>query len=312
MASIWQSYDSGENFIQRHRGLANIVVHAVHQDPHDHDRLLACCADEGLMVSQDHGQTWERMMEGAGSMGGHVYSVSISRQDPDKAYMGMRYWFGADVETRLRILKTSDRCETWSDVGFEVPVLPPSTPPQCDKRVKMVLVHPSDDQIVYVATSGWGVWKTVDGGNTWTEKNSGITNKLANGYQCLVMHPDDPDVLFLSCNLDGVYRSMNGGDTWENVSSAILGTLGFEAGTHHTTSLAIDPIGKDKLAVGAPKKWVLMADDILSPTLSDSTHWHPVQLPRGPWTQSVPEPDYADWISDIATQGIAYHPTFRI
>ena len=68
---------------------------------------------------------------------------------------------------------------------------------------------------------GTGVFKSEDGGETWT--NTGLPDSYHIGE--IVVHPNNPDIVFVavqghfwSTNKNrGLYRTINGGDTWEHV-----------------------------------------------------------------------------------------------
>jgi hypothetical protein len=94
-------------------------------------------------------------------------------------------------------------------------------------------LDPRDSNILYVGTGeanpgggsvtqpGDGVWKTLDGGATWT--HLGLDNTIEIGR--IVVDPKNPDNVFVAAmgnlfthNIDrGVYRSQNGGATWTKV-----------------------------------------------------------------------------------------------
>jgi photosystem II stability/assembly factor-like uncharacterized protein len=92
-------------------------------------------------------------------------------------------------------------------------------------------VAPSNPNIVYVGTGeanifraslpGLGVYKTLDGGKTWTHlglENTGTISRI-------VVHPTNPNVAFVAAsgnewtyNEDrGVYKTTDGGRTWQRV-----------------------------------------------------------------------------------------------
>src|SRR6202023_4361181 len=82
----------------------------------------------------------------------------------------------------------------------------------------------SQPNTYYFGAVGGGVWKTMDGGNTWDplfEKQS------VSSIGAIAISDSDPNVIYAgtgeACirgNIshgDGVYKSLDGGKTWKNI-----------------------------------------------------------------------------------------------
>jgi hypothetical protein len=90
-----------------------------------------------------------------------------------------------------------------------------------------------------VAISAGGVYRTNDGGQTWTAQNRGIRamfmpDKSPDFGQCvhkIAMHPGRPERLFLQ-NHWGVYRSDNGADDWTDIGNGLPSDFGFVTVMH--------------------------------------------------------------------------------
>ena len=84
-------------------------------------------------------------------------------------------------------------------------------------RVRTILPHPVNPNILFLATAGGGVWKTYDSGATW-EPLTDYIGGLATG--AIALDPHNPDVLFLGLGdpfdtgLPGLTVSTNGGATF--------------------------------------------------------------------------------------------------
>jgi photosystem II stability/assembly factor-like uncharacterized protein len=92
-----------------------------------------------------------------------------------------------------------------------------------------------DDYFDYAARSV-GMARSTDGGATWTEINTGLTNTHVN---LLVVHPLDPATLYAGSESDGVYKSTDGGATWAQRNAGL--------GDPRVRSLQIDPLDPDTL-----------------------------------------------------------------
>ena len=75
--------------------------------------------------------------------------------------------------------------------------------------------HPHVPGSLYTLTSGAGVFKTTDGGATWTARNAGLST--GNPMQVIAVDPSAPDTVYVSFYY-GLYRSTNGGGNWTTVS----------------------------------------------------------------------------------------------
>jgi photosystem II stability/assembly factor-like uncharacterized protein len=84
-------------------------------------------------------------------------------------------------------------------------------------RVRDIIVDKNNPSIIYVAFSGGGVWKTTDGGTTWTPKSETL-GSLSTGS--LAIDPNNSNTLYLGLGdpFDGtglgLVKSTDGGNTW--------------------------------------------------------------------------------------------------
>ena len=104
-----------------------------------------------------------------------------------------------------------------------------------------ILPHPDDPDSVVAAISTGGVYRTRDGGETWTACNKGIrADFMPEGMrypelgQCvhkIARHPERPSRLYLQ-NHGGVYRSDDEGDTWHEIGEGLPSDFGFCIAVH--------------------------------------------------------------------------------
>ncbi|MBN2731923.1 MAG: glycosyl hydrolase [Balneolaceae bacterium] len=146
--------------------------------------------------------------------GGRVTAVSGVIGSPDRYYMGA---------TGGGVWKTEDGGASWKNVsdGFFN-----------TGSVGAIGVSASDPNVVYagmgeapvrgVTTShGDGVYKTTDGGKTWTHLGLENTRQISR----VQVHPDNSDIVLVAAQGSpyganeerGIYRTKDGGDTWEKV-----------------------------------------------------------------------------------------------
>jgi photosystem II stability/assembly factor-like uncharacterized protein len=185
------------------------------------------------------------------------------------------------------IWKTDDAANSWS----------PITDGQLDVGpVGAIAVAPSDPNVIYAGTgsacirgnvsTGRGVWKSTDGGKSWTMiglPGSGAVGKI-------LVHPDNPDLVYLAAlgspfgknDERGVYRSSDGGKTWDK-SLYLNDSTG-------SVSLAMNPKNPREIYAGMwraeRKPWMLIsgsADGGVYKTTDGGDSWKKLEggLPSG-------------------------------
>ena len=159
-----------------------------------------CVAGVGLYKSTDGGDTWEGPL-GKDELGGKgIGSIAIAPGDPSTIY--------AATTTALRGM-SSTCC---SGVTRPVP-----------------------------GAAKWGLYKSTDGGATWTfihngSANAGVCvgdiNEFNNGDVCsprgvrqVVLDPADSNTVYASSYSRGVWRSNDGGATWTQIKGPLTSSV---------------------------------------------------------------------------------------
>lgn len=205
---------------------------AIHPD-HPHTWYIAT-ASGGLWKTTNAGTTFQPIADGEGS-----YSFGALAIDPHNPNV---VWAGSGENNPQRsvsygdgLYKSLDGGRSWKNVG-----LPNS------EHIARILIDPRDTDVVYVAAQGplWnpggdrGLYKTTDGGETWTQIMDGID--AWTGVADAIMDPNNPDVLLAATwqrarqqwgfvaggPESALYRSEDGGETWSKVRGMPGGQLG--------------------------------------------------------------------------------------
>jgi photosystem II stability/assembly factor-like uncharacterized protein len=105
-------------------------------------------------------------------------------------------------------------------------------------RVKAIAINPKTPETFYIGTTGFGVFKSIDGGATWININTGLSGSQ---IMALVIDPQTPETLYAGIE-GGVFKSVDGGSNWIPVNTGLTST--------HLRSLAIDPQAPETLYAG--------------------------------------------------------------
>jgi len=175
---------------------------------------VGCCEfNDGVFRSTDAGNTWTQVLSVNGSQ---AYNVIFDPTNGNLAY--------ASIDDN-GVYKSTDAGNTWvADNGSGSSILPTGSP---TGRVALAM-DPNATTTLYAGitnnnTSGLvGLYKTTDGGNTWTQ----LTNAPNYcGGQCwydnvIAVMPGNSNVIYAGG--DGgtpVTNSLDGGNTWTNLNN---------------------------------------------------------------------------------------------
>ncbi len=204
-------------------------------------RLYAgtCCG--GVWKSDDLGQTWQVVFDQAASTS--IGALAVAPSNPDIV------WVGTGESNIFRssysgvgVYKSVDNAKTWRHMGLTD-----------TGTIGRIVVHPTNPNIVYVASAGheWtenetrGVFKTTDGGKSW-QKALSISRKT--GVNDIAMDPGDPNTLYAAAwerqrrhwndprpepgfNEGGIFKTTDAGRTWTPLTNGLppanaLGRIG--------------------------------------------------------------------------------------
>ena len=244
--NVWKTVDHGRSWHQLHHGLQNTVVNDIKVHPSRPDTLYMSTWDNGLMVSRDGGLSWKRKMNGVAD--GHVQEVVFSHRNPSKMYLLANPWHEKE---KIYVYRTFNGGDTWEDIGFDRPDMPLPEKGFVSGRATNLAVDPFSDDVVYVATNGYGIFKTVNGGKSWQAASSGLDTPYLKGTGALVIHPENSRILYASTQQGGIYKSTDGARTWRRLSSSDAFTFG----------LAIDPSDPEHIVAAAADKTLLISED---------------------------------------------------
>ena len=142
------------------------------------------------------------------------------RVTPDGSFVSAAHNYNEWVKENQRHSEMEQRStNSWNLVGpIKLPTSSISFYPGMG-RLNTIAFNGSDTNTMYVGAPGGGVWKTTDGGKTWSAKGDNFPNM---GVSDIVINPTNTDVVYLATgDWDGVQnrslgilKSTDAGETW--------------------------------------------------------------------------------------------------
>src|SRR5437870_7033894 len=91
-------------------------------------------------------------------------------------------------------------------------------------------IDPVTPATLYAGAYSGGVFKSTDGGGSWTAVNTGLTDVCV---RTLAIDPQTPATLYAGTDRGGVFKSTNGGASWTAVNTGVT------PGTFVVTTVAL-------------------------------------------------------------------------
>ena len=174
---------------------------------------------------------------GPAGMSGRIAAIDALATDPDVVYVGA---------ATGGVWKSTNGGQTWKAVFDDQRVL----------GIGAVVVDQSNPDVVWVGTGegnprnsagvGGGVYKSIDGGDTWTLLGLERSERIHR----ILLHPTDADIAYVGAmgpawsdgEERGVFKTLDGGRSWERILYVDERT--------GVSDMVMDPTNPDKLIVG--------------------------------------------------------------
>ena len=91
-----------------------------------------------------------------------------------------------------------------------------------------IRMRPDNPDIMFVTDAKAGVFKSIDGGQTWKPINQGITTRTGETGEvipifCLTIDPTHPDTVWTGTQGQrGIFKSLDAGETWKEMDNGIV------------------------------------------------------------------------------------------
>lgn len=174
--------------------------------------LLLFCSVTGQNVQFPDFHNIKPRNIGPAGMSGRVTDIEVQLNDTDNILIG---------SAAGGIWKSTNAGHTWTPIFDEAPAA----------SIGDITIYQANPDIIYVGTgegnprnsqnSGWGMFKSVDGGRNWTHLGLEQTRQIHR----VIVHPNDPSQVVIGASgatwgdseHRGIYRSIDGGENWTKV-----------------------------------------------------------------------------------------------
>ena len=230
---IWKSTDFGRTWKPIFDGQDTGSIGALAVAPNDPNIVYAASGEglrrpdlsvgDGIYKSPDAGKTWTHLGLRDGQQ---INGLAVDPRDPNKVFAAvMGHPYASNTERGL--YRSTDGGQTWKCVlckndgntGAATVVIDPKNPDIVYADLWASRNPPWRLSDILQLWQNGGVYKSADGGTTWTQLHGGLPSKL--GRVGIAVAPSDDSRVYAWANTDtdcGIYSSADAGTTWTRVN----------------------------------------------------------------------------------------------
>lgn len=228
---VWRTTDAGNSWTNISDGFFGSSIGAIAVSEWDNNVIYVGQGEKtvrgnvsyghGMYKSTDAGKTWTSI---GLKNSRHIPRIAIHPKNPDLVYAAVLGDLYKSSEER-GVYRSTDGGKTWTRVLFA----------NTDAGVVDLCMDPNNPRILYASTwrirrtpyslesggAGSGLWKSTDGGDSWTEitKNEGLPKGIW-GISGVSVSPVNSNRVYAIIENDngGVFRSDDAGKTWRKMN----------------------------------------------------------------------------------------------
>ncbi len=240
------------------RGLQVTTGYMLAFDPFDSLHIFMADTDTGLMESFDGGKSWSSATYNNGvpkhwinttywlefdpEIKGKLWAVMSQNHDLPRPKM----WRSMKMEDyKGGVLVSEDNGKKWTPISSDIGEA-------AITHIVLDTKSSPENRILYVCAFGKGVYKSIDGGKTWKQKNVGIEGsqpaawritKRKDGELFLIVSRKSDDGSIGTENDGALYRSSDSAESWQKIN--------LPEGVNGPTSLVVDPSNQKRMLLSA-------------------------------------------------------------
>lgn len=273
---IWKTNNAGQLWSELTEGLPNIAFTTMDMPTSNPNVIYAGTGEgsygglsgvngNGIFKSIDNGNTWVQLESTDNDEFINVSRIIVNPDDENEVIAcTTNYAFRNSRSRRSFIFKSTDGGDSWQKVFTSTK----------GKDVQHLVATPGNFSTIYASVNGIGIYKSIDSGNTWMRKSSGlVTSNLTNprgllsgdsfGRLEIAVSPNNTDIIYVS--VEGTASEVNS-DLYVSFDAAENWNLIVEEGNAsnpnwlrgqgwYDNTIAVHPFNDSILYVGGVDTW---------------------------------------------------------
>ena len=206
-------------------GAAGLILHTILGDPDVPEKMWVGISAAGVFATEDGGASWERRnrLSNVEACGHHAHPAAPRDGDTGHCVHNMMRAPGDLLyqQNHHGVWRSADGGRSWEDITGNLP----------STFGFPIRVHPREPETIWVLPLNGdaagrfppearaAVWKSVDGGESWQAKTTGLPGQAYFTVlrQAMAGDAGDPAGLYFGTNTGSVFASRDEGESWEEV-----------------------------------------------------------------------------------------------
>lgn len=217
---LYRSSNGGEDWERLDTGTFHSSIRAMAVSPVN-PKLIALGMSEGVLLSQDGGQNWDRISRGYRSLH-NVHSLAFDPKEETLLYAG----------TFRLAWKTPNLGKNWQPIHEGM---------FWDSDLFSIQIDEKNPSTVFAGACS-GIYRSHSNGEKWLKLKSGLPEE-AKRTRAVRIDPIDSSTIYAGTT-EGLFQSTDGGDTWRNlVPAVVINDIAISHSDSQVVFLATDDAG---------------------------------------------------------------------